>query len=118
MADMNLHRAMCTDRRLWFAFAVIAFILLGFVHLHTENVEHKIGPTSFWKIVVLTPTCSTFEEFGFALSLMAVYGSLTAIPAMVFGWVAQAIVVTVRSGRKSGNRNQFSSYDSTKNHGE
>ena len=109
---------MRTDNRLWFAFAAIVFVLLGFVHLHTENVEHKIGPTSFWKIVALTPSCTTFEQFGFALSLMAVYGSLTAVPAMVFGWVAQAIVVAVRSGRKPDNQIPISNGGTTRNHGE
>lgn len=102
---MNLQRKMSTDYRLWFIFAVVAFISLGFFQLHIANVENKTGSTSFWSIVFWAPQNL---EIAHALTQMAAYGALIFVPAVAFGWITQAIVVSVRSAMFPEKQNPIS----------
>lgn len=94
---MNLRRPMRTDSDLWLVCAVVAFTLLGFVHLHTRAVEGKVGPSHFWGVVVHAPQVM---ELGEAIVAIVIYTAILAAPATVFGWVAQAIIVAIRSGKQ------------------
>ena len=96
---------MNTDYRLWLIFTSVIFILLGFVRLHYEGVEYKIGPTSFWRVVYYS---SQYPNYGIALAVMALVGGFIAIPAVVLGWVGQAIVVALRRIRHPEKQNPIS----------
>jgi len=102
---MNLRRPMRTDRRLWLACAVVGFVLLGFVHFHSEGVEAKTGPSHFWGMVVFLPSAT---EWQFALAAIGAYAAVLAIPSAAFGWVAQAVIVAVRgaTGQTAGKNNR------------
>ena len=98
---MNVRRKMRIDRRLWLAFGVVAFVLLGFVHLHNEGVENKAGPSSFWGIVINAPSAWEWWRVPLVIGACAV---VLAVPAAAFGWVAQAVVVAIRTAKSSANR--------------
>jgi hypothetical protein len=98
---MNLNRRMRTDRSLWLILSVLAFIAFGFVSFHSEGVEAKIGPSSFWGNIASTSfwgkiTQPPFWDGQLPL-ILAFYAIIVAIPALVFGWVAQAVVVAIRT---------------------
>jgi hypothetical protein len=89
---------MQTDRRLWLIFSTLTFVLLGFVSMHSEGVEDKIGPTSFWGSVTRPPI-----GWGWQMPLMiGFYALITAVPAATFGWVAQAVFVALKTARSAG----------------
>ena len=82
---MNLRRPFRTNRRLWLACAAATFVLLGFVHLHNQGVENKVGPTHLWGVVEIAIRCAAMPGgmdgfFIFAL-LAAVYAAVLAVPA-------------------------------------
>jgi hypothetical protein len=94
---MNLHQPLRTNFRLWLACTAVAFVLLGFVHLHSEGVEGKTGPSHFWGMVVFLPTVT---EWWRAMAVIGAFAVILAVPSVAFGWVAQAVIVAVRDARR------------------
>jgi len=93
---MRFRHQMQTDRLLWLAFSIIAFVLLGFVHPWTEAIEHKAGPSSFWGVLMSPPVAWEWWRVPLAA---AGYTFALCIPSAALGWVIQAVVVWVRSAR-------------------
>jgi hypothetical protein len=91
---MNAHTKLKTDRRLWLVFGVVAFALFGFVSTMPGGVEGKVGPTSLWG--VFFDGWRWFKGWHYPLHLVF-HATLTAVPAAVVGWVAQAVVVSLRT---------------------
>ena len=96
---MNLNRPLRTDRRLWLACAAVAFVPLGFVSIQSEAVAYKVGPTHLWGMFGQ-------REYlvGVPLLFLACYSAILAGASAVFGWVAQAMIVVVRDGRRKISR--------------
>jgi hypothetical protein len=87
---MKFQRPIPTSRRLWAAFSVAAFVLLGFVDIWGTTKTHG----AYWPY--LAHDLTRWEWWRVPL----VFGYLTmliAVPAIVIGWVLQAVVVTARS---------------------
>jgi hypothetical protein len=84
-----------TNRRLWAVAAVCWFVALGFFEL---TGGYSKADTSLWGDnlrVLLTRDylCPSFDLL-FALGMQVV---MCAVPALVLGWVTQAVVVIIRS---------------------
>jgi FtsH-binding integral membrane protein len=92
---MNLRRPLRTNRRLWLACTAVAFVLLGFVHFYPESLEYKSGPTHLWGMVGRRELL-----VGLPLLVLAGYTALLTAAAAAFGWVAQAVIVVSRDGRR------------------
>lgn len=99
---MDLHRPLRTDRRLWLVCNVLVFVLLGFVHFYPEGV--KTGPSSMWSwIGRAIQTAAEPDGWAFLpvfVPILAMYAIVLVVPAVMFGWVAQAVIVVVRDGRR------------------
>jgi hypothetical protein len=95
---MNLRRELRTDRWLWLLFTVAAFVSFGFVHLHAEAVEQKIGPSHFWGVL---QTVTRHWDHPDALGIAAICFLVVAVPAAIAGWVCQAVVVVIREAARS-----------------
>ncbi len=91
---MNAGRRMKTDNRLWLVFSVLAFVLIGFLSPWTERIEVKNGPGSLWGMLFTGPRGWKVLEFA---PIIIVYAGILVLPAMAFGWVAQAIVVVLKA---------------------
>ena len=74
--------------------------MFGFVSLLPRAVEYKVGPTYLWGVVFVAWTYMPWWD---AAGIIVVYSALLAIPAVVVGWVAQAVVVVVRNPPATGN---------------
>jgi hypothetical protein len=101
---MNLRQKAQTDHRLWLVFSALAFVLLGFVSMHTPAVEGKVGPSYFWGVLVTALSVWKWE----GLFIVAIFAVVVAIPAAVFGWVAQAVVVSIRTKAAERPNNESS----------
>jgi hypothetical protein len=85
---------MRTDRRLWSLFGGLAFVLLGFVRLWPPGVDNKVGPGYYWGVVFGPPAYWGWWHYGLTVVGAA---AVLAVPAVVLGWAAQAVVVTIRA---------------------
>jgi hypothetical protein len=88
---MNLRREMRTDRRLWVVFGAVAFVLLGFVDPLGGRAYRDL---SYWAQV--SSAVREMEPQDAVAKVAACTVSVT-ICAAVIGWLAQAVVVVVRT---------------------
>jgi hypothetical protein len=87
---MSLPRSIPTCRRLWAAFSVAAFVLLGFVDIWGTTKTHG----AYWSYLANDLADWQWWEVPFVFIQFTL---LIAIPAIVIGWVIQALVMTIRS---------------------
>ena len=83
-----------TERRLWFWISLGMFVVPWFLPI-VEMKGEKMAPCYFWWILFAYPG-HAFET----LSGLALLSLLCGIPAIALGWIAQAVVVIIRQGRK------------------
>jgi len=83
-----------TERRLWFWISLGMFVVPWFVPIGWVKGS-SVVPCYFWWILFAYPSHAVETLCGLGLiSLM--FG----IPAIAFGWIAQAVVVIIRQRRK------------------
>lgn len=95
---MRMRRKLKTDRQLWLGMSLIAFVLIGFVSIHTGGVEDKVGPTYFWGMAATMHRSWAWWEW---VPIIAGMAAMIALVAVIFGWVAQAVVVSMRTPQGS-----------------
>ncbi len=83
-----------TDKRLWLIAASVLFVALGFVDPVAGVAK---GDNSLWAHVARFVTGDYFCSTPEIVIPILLRSALQAIPAAVLGWVAQAVVVIVRS---------------------
>lgn len=88
----NFRREFRTDCRLCLACSVLTFVLLGFIQVQGKAVEGKVGPTQLWGVLY---TAFAHYEHVDAVPIAALAVVFVAVPAVILGWVAQAIVVVI-----------------------
>jgi hypothetical protein len=85
------HQAIPTNYRLWAAIAFGIFVGAGCINWVPESKALAYWPT-WWLFVTGKYACPT-EEFVFVL---AMWGVMLAIPAVILGWVGQAVWQVVK----------------------
>lgn len=87
---MNLRRPIHTNRRLWWAFSIVSFILLGFADPALDRKENF----SFWACFSYTVSDlreATTDELFF----VTVYAFSLSFIAAGVGWLGETIVLAV-----------------------
>lgn len=95
---MRMRRKLTTDRRLWFRLSLVVFVLLGFVSSHSSGVENKVGPTYLWGMAATMHRSWAWWEW---VPIIAGLAAMVACVAVILGWVAQAVVVLMRTPQGS-----------------
>ena len=81
-----------TDRKIWFRISLTLFLIPWFIPM---TGKHSEMPPGFFWIVLFTQS----EKFGEALSVIAVFCVLFAVPAFSVGWVLQSLFVMIRDSK-------------------
>jgi hypothetical protein len=81
-----------TERRLWLVVSLAAYIGLGFVDFEDDDrtVEHTL-----WGAVRMLVTQKVDPEY--VLPAIFGYGTMFLVPAVILGWLIQALTVMLRS---------------------
>jgi hypothetical protein len=85
-----------TDYRMWAIFATVILVVLGNWNWLPENVKSAVTYWQQWAIFLSGDYGGHSGDFLFALLFI---GLIWAIPAIIFGWVAQAVVGVLRTLR-------------------
>ncbi len=83
-----------TERRLWFWISLGMFVAPWFLPIAGVKGSN-VAPCYFWWILFAYPSHIVETLSGLAL-LCLMFG----IPVIALGWIAQAVVVIIRQGRK------------------
>ena len=83
-----------TERRLWFWISVGLFVVPWFLPIVGDK-GGNVAAWHFWRVLFVYPSHFVETLVGLAM-LSLVFG----IPAIALGWVAQAVIVMFRKGRK------------------
>ncbi len=87
-----------TNERLWLIFSVCLFVAFGFVDI-TGGMSK--GPVGLWYTISDFHTHMSWKDHSRAEIILPIFALavMCAIPAILFGWVLQALVGVVRDRR-------------------